>query len=59
MLQPSTWQQINGDTVVSSLEAVLQHLPVPVSIQHLGHELVVLDFDEWKRRMLRLQGADE
>jgi hypothetical protein len=59
MLQPPAWEQINGDTVAGNLETLIQQFPAPVSIQHRGHDLVVLDYDEWKRRILRRQGAVE
>jgi hypothetical protein len=57
MLQPSAWTQINGDTVAGDLETAIDLFPAPVSIQHRGHNLVVLDYNEWKRRILRQQGA--
>jgi hypothetical protein len=59
MLQPPAWDKIDGDTIEAGLETMLQHFPAPVSIQHRGHDLVVLDYDEWKRRILDYQGADE
>jgi hypothetical protein len=57
MLQPLAWEKINGDTVAGNLETVVQHFPAPVGIQHRGHDLIVLDYEEWKRRILRRQGA--
>jgi hypothetical protein len=59
MLQPSAWEQINGDTVAGDLETLAQHFPAPVSVQQCGHNLVILDYGEWKRRILRRQGAVE
>jgi hypothetical protein len=58
LLQPPVWDTINGDTVDGNLDDLAGLLPVPVRIRRRGHELVVLDYDEWKRRILRLQGAD-
>jgi alpha/beta superfamily hydrolase len=55
MLQPPAWAQINGDTVAGDLETLIDQFPAPVSIQHRGHDLVVLDYREWKRRILRQQ----
>ncbi len=57
MLQMSAWEQINGDTVPGDLTALTQHYPAPVAITHRGHRLVVLDYEEWKRRVLRRQGG--
>jgi hypothetical protein len=59
MLQPPAWAQINGDTVAGDLETLVRQFPAPVSIQHRGHDLVVVDYKEWKRRILRQQGAAE
>jgi hypothetical protein len=44
--------------VSGAIDTVTQHFPAPVAIQHRGHALVVLDYEEWKRRILRLQGGD-
>jgi hypothetical protein len=59
MLQPPAWEKINGDTIAGDLETLLRDFPVPVSIRRHGHDLVVLDYNEWKRRILRRQGAAE
>ena len=56
LLKPATWDIIDGDTVTGHLDTVVKQLPAPVRIRHRGQELVVLDYDEWKRRILRLQG---
>ena len=55
----AAWEQINGDTVAGELETLIHQFPAPVSIQHRGQDLVVLDYDEWKRRILRRQGGAE
>jgi hypothetical protein len=59
MLQPPAWKKINGDTIAGDLATLLRHFPTPVSIQRHGHNLVVLEYTEWKRRILRRQGAAE
>lgn len=55
MLQPEAWEEINGDTVEGTLDAVVTRFPDAVRIKAGGHELVALDYGEWKRRILRLQ----
>jgi len=55
MLQPEAWEEIDGDTVEGALDAVVTRFPDAVRIQESGHELVALDYAEWKRRILRLQ----
>ena len=57
ILQVAAWEQINGDTVPGDLTALTRHFPVPVAITHRRHRLVVLDYEEWKRRVLRRQGG--
>ena len=56
MLQSASWDKINGDTVDGHLSSVLQQLPRPVRIRSDNHEFVVIAYDEWKRRILRIQG---
>lgn len=56
MLQPSAWDEINGDTVAGTLTSVVTQFPNPVRIKQGIHELVALDYDLWKKRILRLQG---
>ena len=55
MLQPETWEEINGDTVEGTLDTMVTRFPDAVRLQEGGHELVALDYAEWKRRILRLQ----
>lgn len=56
LLQPQTWDIINGDAMAGHLDTVVEQLPAPSRIRHRGHELVVVGYEEWKRRILRLQG---
>jgi hypothetical protein len=56
MLQLPAWDEINGDTVVGTLEKVVTQFPHPVRIKQGIHELVALDYAQWKERILRLQG---
>ena len=56
ILQPPAWDEINGDTVDGTLETVVTQFPHPVRIKQGIHELVALDYAEWKGRILRLQG---
>ncbi len=58
-LWSSIWEIINGDTIDCTLETISQHLPHPVRIRHKRHEVVVLDYEEWKWRILCHQGAAE
>ena len=55
MLKPQAWEEIDGDTVEGTLDAVVTRFPDAVRIKESGHQLVALDYAEWKRRILRLQ----
>lgn len=55
MLKPQAWDEINGDTVEGTLGMVVTRFPDAVRIKAGDHELVALDYGEWKRRILRLQ----
>jgi hypothetical protein len=56
LLQSPIWDIINGDPVPGHLDTVVEQLPAPIRIQHRGRELVVMGYDEWKKRILHLQG---
>lgn len=56
LLQPQIWAIIDSDTVLGHLDTVAEQLPTPVRIRLHDAELVVLGYDEWKRRILHLQG---
>jgi hypothetical protein len=56
MLQPPAWDEINGGTVTGTLASVVTQFPYPVRIKQGIHKLVALDYDLWKKRILRLQG---
>jgi hypothetical protein len=57
LLKSAAWDIIDGDTVPGHLDTIVDQLPDPVRIRHCGQELVVVDYDEWKRRILHLQGG--
>jgi len=55
-LKPAAWDEINGDTLEGELTKLVQQLARPVRIRTGNHEFVALDYTEWKRRILQLQG---
>lgn len=57
LLQPDAWNEMNGDTVPGTLETVLNQWPQPVCIEKGAYKFVVIEYTEWKRRVLRLQEA--
>lgn len=58
-LKPAAWDEINGDTLEGRLAKLVQQLARPVRIKTGKHEFVALDYMEWKRRILRLQGEEK
>jgi hypothetical protein len=59
MLQPLAWDEINGDMVDGTLDTVVIQFPYPIRIRQGRHELVAIEYTEWKKRILRLQGKAE
>jgi len=57
LMRLAVWKQINGDTLPGQLVTALSVLPRPVRVA-LGKQVWILSlYSEWKRRILRLQGA--
>jgi hypothetical protein len=57
MLQADVWEELNGDTVVGTLDAIGDNLSTPLRISERGQTLVVLSYEEWKARIRRQQGG--
>jgi len=57
MLQPDVWEELNGDTVEGTLDAIGDNLSTPLRISERGQTLVVLSYQEWKARIHRQQGG--
>jgi len=53
--QPSAWKKINGGTVKGRLNTLLTLLPRPVELRQGRFTLIVVEYTEWKRRILRAQ----
>jgi hypothetical protein len=58
-LKESAWEAIDGETAPIALEALAVALPGRFRIQQNDAVLIVLDYEEWKRRVLRTQKADK
>jgi hypothetical protein len=57
MLQPDAWEELNGDTVEGTLDALRGNLDTPVRVSDRSQTLVVLSYTEWKARIRRQQGG--
>ena len=51
----SAWEKINGDTVDGTLTEVMALLPQPVRLRRGGRELIVVEYEVWKQKVLRVQ----
>ncbi len=49
------WDKINGETVDGTLSNVLVLLPRPVRLRQGKHELIVVEYETWKRKVLNIQ----
>jgi hypothetical protein len=57
MLTDEAWHRINGDIVYSDLARAAQWLPQVVGVTFLGYDLVVVDYEVWKQKVLQRQQA--
>ena len=61
--KPIAWQTINGEVLYESkLEDLLKILPNPVRLQQKNTTLVVIEYDFWKQKVLKIQqdeGAED
>ena len=55
MMKPQSWEQINGDTVETTLEQATKQFPTPAMVQIKGRPIVILDYNIWKRKVLNKQ----
>lgn len=55
VLTDEAWCCINGDTVSSDLAKAAQLLPQVVDVTFLGYNLVVVDYEVWKQKVLQRQ----
>lgn len=54
--KPVAWQRINGEILYEGKLEEIQHiLPQPVRLQHDNVILVVIDYDSWKQKVLKIQ----
>lgn len=55
MLKSSAWEQINGDTVKTTLDEATKLFPAPALIQIENRPIVLIDYNVWKERVLKQQ----
>lgn len=55
MIKPVMWQVIDGDTVLCEVAQITQLLPTPLRVLARNEALVVIAYEDWKQRVLRVQ----
>ncbi len=55
MIKPAMWQVIDGDTKTCELDEVTRHLPTPLQVVTREEALVVIAYEDFKRRIMRIQ----
>jgi hypothetical protein len=58
-LKRSAWDAIDGETLPTTLTALSDILPTVAEIEHSGQTLVVVEYEEWKTRVLEYQRREE
>jgi len=58
-LKEPAWKAIDGETTPVTLEALAGVLPGVFRLQQNDTTLIVLDYEEWKTRLLRAQKLDQ
>ena len=58
-LKEPVWEAIDGETIPITLDALAEVLPGAFRLQQNDTILIVLDYEEWKTRLLRVQKADK
>ena len=54
-LTESAWEAIDGETTFITPDALAESLPGVFRIQHDDTTLIVIDYEEWKTRLLRAE----
>lgn len=58
-LKPPAWEAIDGETTPATLRTLSAVLPAVAEIEHRGRTLVVLEYEEWKTRVLKVQRKEQ
>jgi len=55
ILQQAVWEEINGETKACRLSNLAETLPTPGHFEHLGKQLVIVDYGLWKQQVKEYQ----
>ena len=58
-LKRPAWDAIDGETQPATLAALPGILPAAAEIEHGGRPLIVVEYEEWKARVLERQHGEE
>jgi hypothetical protein len=54
-MQAAMWETIDGETLLVLLSEIADTLPQAMRIIHQGVELIVIDYELWKKKVQRYQ----
>ena len=55
MMRQPMWNAIDGDTILTTIEALVEVLPAAARIRIGDAEVIVTDYELWKRLVRRRQ----
>lgn len=55
MIKPAMWQVLDGDTFLCEMDQITQLLPTPLRVTARNEALIVITYEDWKQRVLRVQ----
>jgi hypothetical protein len=58
-MQAAMWETIDGETLLVLLSEIADTLPQAMRIIHQGVELIVIDYELWKKKVQRYQTRKE
>lgn len=58
-LKPPAWEAIDGETIPATLRTLSTVLPAVAEIEHHDQALVVLEYEEWKTRVSKVQSKEQ
>ena len=58
-LKRPAWDAIDGETLPTTLTALPDILPAVAEIEHGGQTLIVIEYEEWKTRIMKRQQREE
>lgn len=55
MMKPAVWDRLDGEPLRCELREITRHFPQPTQVTVRDEVLIVVEYEEWKRRVLQFQ----